>query len=68
MTATVQVQWDAARLMFHTLRDTDRDTALFKCFVCNCWFDGQQQMDRNFNHISTEVQICPIAQAMMFGC
>jgi hypothetical protein len=54
--------------MFHTLRDTDRDTALFKCFVCNCWFDGQQQMDRNFNHISTEVQICPIAQAMMFGC
>ncbi len=63
---TIHKQWDAARLQYHNLRESDKHAALFKCFTCNCWFDGQYQLDHNFNVMGTEIHICPIAQAMMF--
>jgi hypothetical protein len=61
-------QWQPAKNLFHNLRETDKYTALFKCFTCHAWFDGSVQLDLNFHVTSTEVTICPIAQAMMFDC
>lgn len=66
MTAANKSQFDQARVLHHNLRDVDRDAALFRCFTCSCWFDGAQQLDRNFHSLGVEILICPIAQAMMF--
>lgn len=49
------------------MREIDAKAKMFRCFTCDCWFDGEQQLDRNFNHIGTEVQTCPVAQAMLFN-
>jgi len=60
--------WQLAANQFHNLRDIDRDTRLFRCFTCDSWFDvGTGQLDRNFNYIAKEPEICPIAQAMLFS-
>jgi hypothetical protein len=59
-------QWTRAKEQWHNIRDMDRDTIPFRCFTCSSWFDGQQQLDRNYNHIAVEIQICPIAQQDVF--
>ncbi len=63
---TIHTQWHTAKYLHHNVRECDMYTTLFKCFTCNCWFDGEQQLDNNFKSLGTEVRICPIAQAMLF--
>ena len=64
---TTHTQWLEAIRQLHRVREIDAKVMMFRCFTCDCWFDGEQQLDRNFNHISTEVQTCPVAQAMLFN-
>ncbi len=59
--------WERAQIVYHTVRMIDMDQALFKCMVCQCWFDGEVQMDRNFKFLTKgEFEQCPIAQIDLF--
>ena len=63
----MSVQWQLARMQFHNVSERDKETQLFRCFTCNCWFDNGIQVDRNFILISAEgIEQCPIAQVDLF--
>jgi hypothetical protein len=60
-------QWELAQIRFHNVREVDRKSKLFRCLTCNCWFDGELQLDCNFNLVSKEgIEQCPIAQVDLF--
>ena len=63
---TTHTQWLEAIRQLHRVREIDAKVMMFRCFTCDCWFDGEQQLDNNFKSLGTEVRICPIAQAMLF--
>jgi hypothetical protein len=63
----MSAQWQLAQAMLHHVREIDKDSKLFRCFTCSCWFDHGIQLDRNFVLITAEgIEQCPIAQIDLF--